>query len=242
MTKPSTSSDDVPGRLGAPAPVPRAAADQPAHVPASRTLEPGADVIGANGARAHGGLGSGDAAQRWLRDHGDSLWRYCLARARCVHAAADIVQETLLAAMKSHDRFAGASSERTWLLGIASHKLADHFRRAARVTSAPQAGPPGHESLFTPGGMWARCPSGPDPRAKADQDADIAALRRCMEGLAARHADAIWFRDILGVPTDETCKALGMTSTNLWTILHRARAALRMCIEHARAGTKETDS
>jgi len=31
--------------------------------------------------------------------------------------------------------------------------------------------------------------------------------------------------------TEEICKILAVTPTNLWTVLHRARARLRACLE-----------
>ena len=31
--------------------------------------------------------------------------------------------------------------------------------------------------------------------------------------------------------TEEICKEIGITPTNLWVILHRARLSLRECIE-----------
>jgi RNA polymerase sigma-70 factor, ECF subfamily len=42
--------------------------------------------------------------------------------------AEDITQETFLSALKAADRFAGKSNLYTWLVGIANHKIADHFR------------------------------------------------------------------------------------------------------------------
>jgi RNA polymerase sigma-70 factor (ECF subfamily) len=70
--------------------------------------------------------------ERWLDDHGDALLGYACARVRDRDAAEDLVQETLLAAWRARASFAGKSSERTWLIGILKHKLADHWRRLAR--------------------------------------------------------------------------------------------------------------
>jgi RNA polymerase sigma-70 factor (ECF subfamily) len=32
-------------------------------------------------------------------------------------------------------------------------------------------------------------------------------------------------------PSDEVCTMLGISESNLWTMLHRARMALRECLE-----------
>lgn len=44
----------------------------------------------------------------------------------------DIVQEVFLAAWENLDTFRGESSLRNWLLGIARHKVEDHYRKRLR--------------------------------------------------------------------------------------------------------------
>jgi RNA polymerase sigma-70 factor (ECF subfamily) len=38
-------------------------------------------------------------------------------------------------------------------------------------------------------------------------------------------------REVMGMETTEICKELGITSTNCWVLLYRARMALRACLE-----------
>jgi DNA-directed RNA polymerase specialized sigma24 family protein len=38
-------------------------------------------------------------------------------------------------------------------------------------------------------------------------------------------------REWLGLDTDEICKELAISSTNLWVLLHRARLRLRECLQ-----------
>ncbi|HEX9391539.1 MAG TPA: sigma factor-like helix-turn-helix DNA-binding protein [Usitatibacteraceae bacterium] len=38
-------------------------------------------------------------------------------------------------------------------------------------------------------------------------------------------------REVMGAETDEICKEEGITSSNCWVMLHRARVALRECLE-----------
>ena len=71
-------------------------------------------------------------ADRWVDQHGDSLYRYALSRLRAPDLAADVVQETFLEALRAQGSFAGRSSERTWLIGILRHKILDHFRTLGR--------------------------------------------------------------------------------------------------------------
>jgi DNA-directed RNA polymerase specialized sigma24 family protein len=52
----------------------------------------------------------------WVDEHGDRLYRYALVRVRVPEVAEDLVQETLLAAVR--EKFGGRSSERSWLVPV----------------------------------------------------------------------------------------------------------------------------
>ena len=66
---------------------------------------------------------------RLVNEHAEALYAYALMRVGQRESAEDIVQDTLLAALQSWERFAGHSTERTWLIGILRHKILDFFRR-----------------------------------------------------------------------------------------------------------------
>lgn len=65
----------------------------------------------------------------WVDDHGDCLHRFALLHVRKPEIAVDLVQDTLLAAVKAAGNFTGRTSERSWLVGILKHKIANHFRK-----------------------------------------------------------------------------------------------------------------
>ena len=67
--------------------------------------------------------------REWVDRHGDFLYRFAMARVRRADVAEDLVQETLLAAWRGRARFAGRSSERTWLTSILKRKAIDWLRR-----------------------------------------------------------------------------------------------------------------
>lgn len=56
-------------------------------------------------------------------------------RVRQPDLAEDLVQETLLEAVRSLQKFAGCSSERSWLVGILKNKIVDYYRKLGRETS-----------------------------------------------------------------------------------------------------------
>jgi RNA polymerase sigma-70 factor (ECF subfamily) len=180
------------------------------------------------------------SVEQWLIEHGDTLWRFALARTGSREVAEDIVQDTLLAAIKSAESFTGSSRVSTWLLGIASHKVADHFRRLRRdriakglPTDAPAATDV-HAALFTPEGRWKVVPRVWTRRENQPiADTELDALKSCIEKLPPAQRETIWLRDVLEVPPDAACQQLHLSRSNFWTRLHRARTALRWCIEHA---------
>jgi RNA polymerase sigma-70 factor, ECF subfamily len=181
------------------------------------------------------------AAQRWIHEHGDVLWKFSIIRTGSKEAAEDIVQETLLSAMQGYSTFVGLSSERTWLLGIAAHKIAGHFRRLRRASGRGVADMSADaactcttcQGMFTDKGSWA-CVAKvwPDHRqSESEKTEQLAALRACIDLLPPGQAQVVWLRDILEVPSVEVCKVMGLSDTNLWTRMHRARVALRSCLE-----------
>lgn len=73
--------------------------------------------------------------EAWVDQHGDCLYRYAVMRVRHPEVAEDLVQETLLAAVRTQTSFRGTSSERSWLCGILKNKICDDFRKLAREVS-----------------------------------------------------------------------------------------------------------
>lgn len=174
----------------------------------------------------------------WLDRHGDSLFRYAVARVRDTAVAEDMVQETLLAALQSYQRFEGGSSERTWLIGILKHKIIDYYRRVSREQQVDENDPMDAEvsALFYDHNRhwieelgpreWGAGPLGHVERAEFRT-----VLQRCLSELPPRSSSAFTLREMEEMKSDEICKVLQVSATNLWVLLHRARAHLRVCLE-----------
>ena len=101
---------------------------------------------------------AGDAST-WLDEHGDALYRYARSRVGNRELAEDLVQDALLAALQSRDRFQGRATVRTWLLSILRHKIVDHCRRTATSISPAEADPivrpdPVLARYFSAKGLW----------------------------------------------------------------------------------------
>jgi RNA polymerase sigma-70 factor (ECF subfamily) len=73
------------------------------------------------------------ATAEFVARHADHVYAY--VRHRLIPRAdlvEDLVQETFLAAWEGLGKFRGESSLRSWLLGIARHKVEDHYRKRLR--------------------------------------------------------------------------------------------------------------
>lgn len=174
--------------------------------------------------------------ERWIDEHGDVLYRYALARVRKPEIAQDLVQETLLAAMRSYEKFAGHSSVRSWLCGILKHKLCDYFRKKGRETSFTDLEFLADECAdrFVPEGYWVHM-NGPKeweqpPEAAMQSDEFWKTMRECLGKLPERIATVFMMREMDEVESREICATLAITESNLWVMLHRARMALRDCL------------
>ncbi len=63
------------------------------------------------------------------RRHLPQVYRYMLVRVNNVADAQDITSDTFLAAMQAFPTYRAERPFAAWLLGIARHKISDHFRR-----------------------------------------------------------------------------------------------------------------
>jgi RNA polymerase sigma-70 factor (ECF subfamily) len=183
---------------------------------------------------------AGSDPERWVEEHGDCLYRFALLRVREPAVAEDLVQETFLAAIKGRDRFAGQSSERSWLVGILKHKIIDHIRKSTRERPVEfiEELPNQLAEQFDDHGYWRHDDGfGPkewntdDPTTLCQQKEFWQQLDDCLARLPRRTADAFILREIDGSTGEEVCQVLGITPTNFWVLLHRARMQLRQCLE-----------
>ncbi len=180
-------------------------------------------------------------AQAWLQLHGDYLYKYAVMRLRDATTAEDVVQETLLAALKAYANFQGRGSERTWLVGILKHKITDQFRRLSREAPIGEISDEGpeHNEFFERTDQWenhwnsnyAPTEWHATPAELMEREDFWRVLSDCMTPLPARTATAFTLREVDGLTSEEICKTLSVTVNNLWVMLHRARLHLRNCLE-----------
>lgn len=172
--------------------------------------------------------------ERWVELYGDQLYRYALFRLRDPSLAEEAVQDTFLSALKAIDQYAGHGDFGAWLMGICKRRVIDFLRARTRSVSmvGDEESPDPAERLFDETGQWRVDPGRwlSTPEREVERAEFWEALRRCLDRLPERHAALFTLREIDGLTTDELCKQFGITKTNLWVILHRARLALADCM------------
>ncbi len=180
----------------------------------------------------------------WVDRYGDYLYGFALRRIPDPTTAQDLVQETFLAALKSKANFKGHSSRKTWMIGILKHKLIDHLRKKYRETTweDPDAALKNEDQLFDANGKWDVKPAkwAANPQDLYEQKAFMEAVLLCIHALPRRLGDAFTLRELEGSTTDQICKILGISATNCYVMLHRARSMIRRCLEKSWFNDKES--
>lgn len=151
--------------------------------------------------------------------------------------AEDAVSETVLAALSKPQSFERRSQLKTWLVGILKHKVVDALRHhgrevcTGRDTDDEREDPLEHMA-FKADGHFAEAPAEwGNPEQDLDQRQFMTILEACTERLPPVQGRLFLMREWLELSTEDICKELDLTPTNLYVLLHRARLRLRECLE-----------
>ncbi len=188
-----------------------------------------------------------ESAFRALIDpHRRELHVHCYRMLGSIDDADDLLQETLVAAWRGLDTFAGRSSVRTWLYRIATTRCLNAIRdRQRRPPLAPA--PP-----FEPPTPSSRCevpwvqpypdtlvePGNPSAQALAREGIELAFVT-ALQTLPPRQTAVLVLCDVLGFSLAEVAAILDVTPTTVKGLLQRARAAMPAAVP-APTATAET--
>jgi RNA polymerase sigma-70 factor (ECF subfamily) len=173
---------------------------------------------------------------QWVDSYGDELYSYAIKRVFSQAVAEDVVQDTFLAALGSMKNFKGKSSEKTWLFAILKNKLVDHFRKLnTKKEEYVNFTMPFKESgLFYKHWDKSRAPGNWsfDPKDSLEAEDFKRIFKWCLTVLPPKLASVFAMKMIEDCESDEICKEVGITSSNFWVMMHRARLKLRECIQN----------
>lgn len=180
---------------------------------------------------------SAPSLESQLADHRGYLLRYARLQLRNDAWAEDAVSETLLAALTKPQAFGNRSQLKTWLVGILKHKVLDVFRHNARQVSLDSSTDSDAQDemdglMFKADGHFAQAPANwGNPEQDLSSRQFLAVLEACTEKMPPALARVFLMREWLELSSEEICKELNLTSTNLYVQLHRSRLRLRECLE-----------
>lgn len=184
---------------------------------------------------------------KWVDEYGDALFSYAMLRVRGRELAEDLVQETFLAALRGIENFKGESSLKTWLIGILRRKIVDHYRRSAKFVGPDseelneELRPVDHfHNEGDAAGHWIAGEGPADwselPGTELEQSELQRMIGLCIAALPGRLAALFTRKEVDEADSEEICKEFEISTSNLWVMLHRARARLRQCLERYMTG------
>lgn len=156
------------------------------------------------------------------------------------HLAEDAVQEALIGALKNAKSFTGRAALKTWVFAILKNKIADVLRQKQRLVNASGLLRADDENedfseLFDQKGFWQpdeRPASWGNPQESLRQGQFWKVFEICLEGLPRTQARVFMMREFVELDSHEICSTVGITTSNLNVMLHRARLRLRECLEN----------
>ncbi|OBJ57357.1 RNA polymerase subunit sigma-70 [Mycobacterium sp. 1423905.2] len=164
------------------------------------------------------------------------LLAHCYRMTGSLHDAEDLVQETLLRAWKSYDRFEGKSSLRTWLHRIATNTcltaLEGRQRRPLPTGLGSSSSDPTAELVERAEVPWLE--PLPDLTGDSADPSTIVGSREsvrlafvaALQHLSPRQRAVLLLRDVLQWRSAEVAEAIGTTTVAVNSLLQRARAQL----------------
>lgn len=172
---------------------------------------------------------------QWISNYADALYSYALQRVNDSGLAEDIVQETFLSAWKARDSFKGEASEKSWLYTICKHKIIDHYRKKAKDIVQPISQNDPTDNYFDAAEHW----TGEDKpdnwnidyQESTDKKEFYAILTACKKKLQEIQQSVFVMKYMEDLESSEICKVLGITPSNYWVLIHRAKLQLRTCLE-----------
>jgi RNA polymerase sigma-70 factor (ECF subfamily) len=137
------------------------------------------------------------------------VYGYLLSRCGNRSVAEELTSETFLGAVSACRKPGSASVSIPWLIGVARHKLADHWRRRAREERGLRLV---HE---------------PDLTDPWNEEVDALVAREVLGRLGPHHRAALTLRYVDGLGVPEVAECLGRTVHATEALLVRARTAFR---------------
>lgn len=170
--------------------------------------------------------------RKWVEDHSDLLFQYANKRLWDLELSRDVVQETFLAAWRNRDSYRREVSLKNWLFLILRSKIIDHFRKAKVNTIFSDDDV---DIFFDSENHWRKgmYPATMDVNFQSDLEKKdfLNIFHSCGKKLKQIQHTVFVMKYVDELDSGEICKLMGLTSSNYWVLIHRAKVQLRACLE-----------
>lgn len=170
----------------------------------------------------------------WVRLYTKYLYSWAYQKTSDHELAEDLVQETFLSAAEGYEAFREESHPKSWLVGILKNKIADYYRRAIRRNVVNIEKEFDASQFFNDQDRWhsdlAQHLWKADPDHLMDNSAFTKVLSGCIDDLPPVMNSCIRLKFIDEKKGKQICQELGLTHTNYWQLIHRAKLLLRDCL------------
>jgi len=174
-----------------------------------------------------------DTVKCWVELYSDNLYSWALHKTSSKEIAEDLVQETFMAAVQSFEKFEGKSNPKTWLFAILNNKINDHHRNNFRKPTVYDNSI--LNVFFDQNNNWKpeeRPTQWDDETANLFDDPEFQdVFEYCLGKLPGNWFSAVQLKYLDEKNGELICQELGISPTNFWQILHRAKLQLRKCLE-----------
>ncbi|MCH2175589.1 MAG: sigma-70 family RNA polymerase sigma factor [Lentisphaeria bacterium] len=173
--------------------------------------------------------------EKWVDLYGDYLYRFALSRLSDPSAAEDVVQETLLAAIKGVERYDETKVDfKFWLRGICRNKIVDTIRKRMReipveeIFEYDESPNRSMQLMGIPNNKPDTFSFAPDKQYQKKEFWKV--FQSCASKLKSPMREIYLLKEIESLSTEEICKEFNITPNNLWVIVHRARGQMKKCL------------
>ena len=172
---------------------------------------------------------------QWARDWRGPMLRFAQLHLQPREEAEDAVQDTLAALLEMSADTLAQADPRRYIFGILKHKITDRVRRKYR----PEVG---YDEAFADeldnvlfnerdhwvAGVAPQAWDTPEEQLKTEQF--FAVVDICVHKLPAKPARVFSMKEILECEPEEICSTLGLSKTDYWQCMSRARKQIQLCL------------
>ena len=174
---------------------------------------------------------------KWLDKYGDDMYSWAYYKTSSKETAEDLVQDSLVAAYKSFEKYKPGTNPKTWLYTILNNKIIDYYRSSNTRKSINESSLIGNSlegDMYDSNGVFSKVQDslwGNTEKHLLDNSEFNEILNNCINALPTNWRNVILGKYFHHKKGSKISKDLGITSSNMWQMAHRAKLQLKSCLD-----------